>query len=153
MKSTIRARLIDSTNFSVLTNYKDCEGTFYVDHGMVFIDNEKALTSHTLVHRTSLIVDLSLEDDILSVKTLNSLYKYKILKGTKEEISKEFEKIDLVSLQEAENERSIKTSNYLVQDVNGFIKQITLPCPMSWDEAAEFLFKVSPVRILKAIHD
>ena len=153
-KNKIRARLIESTNYIVAENFRNCEGPFYVNNGLVLIDNEQGWCSAVKTFRSSLIKSWILEEDILQVQTLNSLYKFQIIKGTAENIAEEFQKIDLSMLQEIEQKRLKKTDIYHIQGVDGFIDNISLPYAMTWDEASEWILKKDfTVRIIGGVYE
>ena len=139
----LKAKLIDSTNKMVATNFKDCHGEFYIEEGMVFIKNEKPFSIRAALHRTSLIEDYFIKDkNKLYVTTLNSIYQYEILEGTQDEFHNAFSKINNDSKIKAFQEiRSKKYKNYIGQSADGWIGPIGLPNEMDWNEATNYIRK------------
>lgn len=139
----LRAKLINTTNQMVATNFKDCVGEFYIKDGMVFIKNEKPKSPHSQIHRTSLVEDYFIKDENnLYVYTLNSVYQYQILEGTHNQFHSTFSNINNAhELKIIQDMRKLKYHIYMGQSIDGWVGPIYLPKEMDWDEATDYIRK------------
>ncbi len=73
------AIFIDSTNIEILNEYKHRDGKITFRDGVLYFFGRFG----EVVFRTSMLEDYEINGDLLTFKTMNSMYKFKMLKDIK----------------------------------------------------------------------
>lgn len=107
-------KFIGSTNSYMTQTYKDLVGQITVNGGIAYITSQEFRDSS---FRTSLIDTIESKNDILTIKTLNSIYEFEILEGS-------IEDMNLTSMSEYRNKFDTFKANK-IQESKVFMCQIS----------------------------